>query len=235
MPAPLLELRRVSKSYLSGDVQVPVLKDANLQISAGESVAITGPSGSGKTTILNLLGTLDLPNSGSVQISGRDVASLGKQEIAQLRNQELGFVFQSHHLLPHCTVLENVIVPTLAKGGRASDEMIARASALLKRVGLEHRTEHLPGRLSGGERQRVAVVRALINSPKIILADEPTGALDRASAAEIGQLLSELNRIDNVTVVVVTHSQELAARFGRIVEVQAGKLIEGSRPTPTHP
>lgn len=234
MPVPLLELLQVSKSYLSGDVQVPVLKDASLQIFAGESAAITGPSGSGKTTILNLLGTLDLPDSGMVQISGRDIASLAKQEIAQLRNLMIGFVFQSHHLLPHCTVLENVLVPTLAQGGRASDMAMDRAKALLNRVGLAHRAEHLPSRLSGGERQRVAVVRALINSPKIILADEPTGALDRASAAEIGLLLSELNNIDHVTVVVVTHSQELAARFNRRIEVQAGKLIELSRSTSTH-
>ncbi|HTI70452.1 MAG TPA: ABC transporter ATP-binding protein [Candidatus Limnocylindria bacterium] len=235
MPVSLLELQRVSKSYLSGDVQVPVLKEADFQILTGTATAIVGPSGSGKSTLLNLLGTLDKPDSGSVLLSGQDVTRLDERALAAVRNREIGFVFQAHHLLPHCTVLENVLMPALAGGGHAASTTVDRAKTLLKRVGIDHRLEHLPGRLSGGERQRVAVVRALINSPKILLADEPTGALDRTSANEIGTLLLDLNREQQVTLVVVTHSQELASRFERVVEVNNGRLTEQLRKSPTRP
>jgi len=221
---PLLELRDVSKAY-PGAVPVPVLKGASLRVARGESVAIIGPSGSGKSTILNLLGTLDLPDAGTVSLKGRDLTQLTTSELAQVRNRQLGFIFQSHHLLPQCSVLENVLLPTLADGNSSPMEAEARARRLLDRVGLGARLNHLPGQLSGGERQRTAVVRALINQPALVLADEPTGALDRASAETLGQLLVELNREEGVTLIVVTHSQELAQQMGRQVELQDGKLL----------
>jgi lipoprotein-releasing system ATP-binding protein len=220
----LLELRRVSKAY-PGAVPVPVLCGADLRVLRGESLAILGPSGSGKSTVLNLLGTLDHPDAGSVTFDGREVSALPPAELARVRNRSIGFVFQNHHLLPQCTVLENVLLPTLAGGSESSEASEARARHLLERVGLAPRMNHLPGQLSGGERQRTAVVRALINQPLLVLADEPTGALDRASADNLGRLLVELNRNDGVALVVVTHSVELAQQMGRIVELRDGKLL----------
>lgn len=224
MSAPLLELRDVSKSY-PGPVPVPVLRGASLTITRGESVAIVGPSGCGKSTVLNLLGTLDLPDSGSLSFEGRDLTKLSAKELAAFRNRQIGFIFQQHHLLPQCSVLENVLLPTLADVNRAPADAEARARALLDRVGLDARLDHRPGQLSGGERQRAAVVRALINQPALLLADEPTGALDRASATEIGKLLVELNREQGVTLIVVTHSVELAALMDRTVELRDGKFV----------
>ena len=221
---PLAELRHVSKAY-PGAIPVPVLSGADLLVYRGESVAILGPSGSGKSTVLNLLGTLDVPDAGSVLLEGREVSGLDARELARVRNRKIGFVFQSHHLLPQCTVLENVLLPTLADAAASGDASEARARQLLERVGLSARMDHLPGQLSGGERQRTAVVRALINQPLLVLADEPTGALDRTSAGNLGRLLGELNREDGVTLVVVTHSQELAGQMGRTVQLQDGKLI----------
>jgi lipoprotein-releasing system ATP-binding protein len=223
MSAPLLEFRDVHKSY-PGPEPVPVLKGASLALARGESVAIVGPSGSGKSTILNLLGTLDLPDRGTITFDGRDLTQLTAQELAALRNRQIGFIFQSHHLLPQCSVLENILLPTLADANHSAPTAEPRARQLLDRVGLSHRLGHLPGKLSGGERQRVAVVRALINRPALLLADEPTGALDRASALNLGQLLVELNREEGVTLVVVTHSGELAQRMARTVELRDGKL-----------
>ncbi|MFM7101400.1 MAG: ABC transporter ATP-binding protein [Verrucomicrobiota bacterium] len=227
-PPPLLELRAVSKSYPSneGAPPVPVLREASLAIARGESVAIVGPSGSGKTTLLNLLGALDLPDAGEIWLDGQPLHGRPESELARLRNQSIGFVFQSHHLLPHCTVLENVLLPTLASGGRVPAATEARGRELLARVGLAGRLDHLPGRLSGGERQRVAVVRALINQPALLLGDEPTGALDHASAANLADLLTGLNREQGLTLVVVTHSLELAGRLQRVVEVREGRLVE---------
>jgi lipoprotein-releasing system ATP-binding protein len=222
--APLLELRDVHKSY-PGPEPVPVLKGASLALARGESVAIVGPSGCGKSTILNLLGTLDLPDRGTITLDGRDLTKLSAKELAALRNRQIGFIFQSHHLLPQCSVLENVLLPTLADAARTTSDAEQRARKLLDRVSLGHRLDHLPGKLSGGERQRAAVVRALINQPALLLADEPTGALDRASATNLGQLLVELNREEGVTLVVVTHSAELAQRMGRTVELLDGKLV----------
>ena len=222
--APLLELRSVSKSY-PGPTPVPVLREASLSVARSESLAIVGPSGSGKSTLLNLLGTLDTPDSGSVWFEGRDLTGLSAKELAVLRNRRIGFVFQNHHLLPQCTVLENVLIPTLAGAGRTPREAEHRARQLLDRVGLGHRIDHTPGRLSGGERQRTAVVRALINEPALLLADEPTGALDRVSAGEITKLLVELNRADGLTLIVVTHSAELAGLMGRSVELRDGNLV----------
>ncbi len=226
--APLLRLEGLSKQYPSAEGAAPlyILKEVTLDIAAGESVAIIGPSGSGKSTLLNVLGTLDRPSAGKVTFVGRDVTQLDELALAALRNREIGFIFQSHHLLPQCTVLENVLVPTLAEGGQRGPEKVERAKKLLARVGLAERLSHQPGQLSGGERQRVAVVRALINSPKLVLADEPTGALDRVSADTLAQLLVELNREEGVTLIVVTHALDLAKKMGRILELQDGKLVE---------
>lgn len=224
MSEPLLEFRDVFKAY-PGPQPVPVLLGASLSLARGESVAIVGPSGSGKSTILNLLGTLDLPDRGTITFDGRDLTKLDAKELAALRNRQIGFIFQSHHLLPQCSVLENVLLPTLADAKRTTSDTEQRARTLLDRVGLGHRLDHLPGKLSGGERQRVAVVRALINRPALLLADEPTGALDRASATNLGQLLVDLNREEGVTLVVVTHSTELAGLMGRTVELRDGNLI----------
>jgi ABC-type lipoprotein export system ATPase subunit len=220
MSKALVEVRGVSKSFRTGDHKVRVLDEVHLSVAAQESVAIVGPSGSGKSTLLNLLGTLDQPDQGTIVIDGKNLAMMAGDELAKFRNLNIGFVFQSHHLLPHLTVLENILVPVLAQASQVGEEILLRATQLLQRVGLSDREKHLPGRLSGGERQRVAVVRALINQPRLILADEPTGALDRVSAAEVGRLLLELNREHGITLVVATHSEELAARMDRIISME---------------
>lgn len=220
----VIELREVSKNY-PGVVPVTVLRAASLRVARGETVALVGPSGSGKSTLLNLLGTLDTPDSGSVWICGQDVTRLDAQGLARVRNRDLGFIFQSHHLLPQCSVLENVLLPTLAERRQTPAESEDRARRLLDRVGLGPRLSHLPGQLSGGERQRAAVVRALIQSPQVVLADEPTGALDRANAESLGRLLVDLNREEGMALVVVTHSLELARQMSRIVELQDGALL----------
>ena len=225
MSMALVEVRGVSKSFRTGDHKVRVLDEVHLSVAAQESVAIVGPSGSGKSTLLNLLGTLDQPDQGTIVIDGKNLAMMAGDELAKFRNLNIGFVFQSHHLLPHLTVLENVLVPVLAQESKVSEEVLLRATELLQRVGLEDRKKHLPGRLSGGERQRVAVVRALINQPRLILADEPTGALDRVSAAEVGRLLLELNREHGITLIVATHSEELASRLDRVLSMDNGTLV----------
>ena len=225
---PLLKLEKVSKIFVAaeGAAPVTVLRELSFEIGAGESVAIIGPSGSGKSTLLNIIGTLDQPSAGRVWLDGRDLSRLNENDLALVRNQQIGFIFQSHHLLPQCSVIENVLVPTVAdqRAGQARDVMV-RAEQLLKRVGLGDRMHHRPGQLSGGERQRVAVVRALINQPKLLLADEPTGALDRASAQGLAQLLVELNREEKVTLIVVTHAIDLARQMGRLVEMRDGQLV----------
>jgi ABC-type lipoprotein export system ATPase subunit len=224
----LLELVDVSKDYRGvsdGAGTVTVLHGVNLRVSKGESLAVTGPSGSGKSTLLNIIGTLDRATSGRVLLEGRDLSHLPDTDLDKIRNQEIGFVFQSHHLLPACTVLENVLVPAVAgRSGKTGPEVEERAHALLKRVGLDHRLGYRPGLLSGGERQRVAVVRALINQPKLLLADEPTGSLDQASAGELAELLVELNKEQGVTLIVVTHSTDLASRMGRAMELKGASL-----------
>lgn len=225
MSKALVEVHGVSKSFQTGDHKVRVLDGVHLSVAAQESVAIVGPSGSGKSTLLNLLGTLDQPDQGTIVIDGKNLSMMGGDELARFRNRNIGFVFQSHHLLPHLTVLENVLVPALAQASEVGDEVLLRANQLLQRVGLGDREKHLPGRLSGGERQRVAVVRALINQPRLILADEPTGALDRVSAAEVGRLLIELNREHGITLIVATHSEELAARMDRVLSMENGTLV----------
>ena len=225
MSKALVEGRGVSKSFRTGDHKVRVLDEVHLSVAAQESVAIVGPSGSGKSTLLNLLGTLDQPDRGTIVIDGKNLAMMAGDELAKFRNLNIGFVFQSHHLLPHLTVLENVLVPVLAQVPQVGEKVLLRATQLLQRVGLADREKYLPGRLSGGERQRVAVVRALINQPRLILADEPTGALDRVSAAEVGRLLLELNREHGITLIVATHSEELAARLDRVISMENGTLV----------
>lgn len=230
----VVELSDVVKSFPRGDGAEPVsvLKGISLSIENGEAVSIVGPSGSGKSTLLNIVGTLDQPSSGRVMIDGEAVHELDEVALADFRNQRLGFVFQSHHLLPQCTVLENVLVPTLAaRDPRIREAASERAPQLLKRVGLESRMDHRPAQLSGGECQRVAVVRALINQPKILLADEPTGALDGQSATALSELLLELNSEDGVTLIVVTHSMVLAEKMGRIFELKDGALVAESAPS----
>jgi ABC-type lipoprotein export system ATPase subunit len=227
-PAPLLKLVNVTRRYDSpaNAGALTVLDQVTLEVARGESLAIVGPSGSGKSTLLQIIGTLDRPTSGSVTLDGQDLNSLDEVQIAAVRNRQIGFVFQSHYLLPQCTVLENVLVPTLACSDAAlRDGAGERAERLLKRVGLGERKSHRPGELSGGERQRVAVVRALINQPQLLLADEPTGSLDHASAQQLGQLLLELNREEGVTLIVVTHARDLAQRMGRVLELKDGRLM----------
>src|SRR5438445_4985582 len=228
MSSPLLKLIDVSKRYESptGAEAVPVLRDVTLEIGRGESVAIVGPSGSGKSTLLNIMGTLDRPRSGQVLLDGHELSRLDDIQLAAVRNREIGFIFQSHHLLPQCNVLENVLVPTLANENAALRKgAVERAKRLLDKVGLGARLTHRPGQLSGGDRQRVAVVRALINQPKLLLADEPTGALDRASALNLADLLVQLNREEGVTLIVSTHAMNLAERMGRLVELKDGRLV----------
>jgi len=236
-PGPLLQLTKVTKRYDSpaAGTSLTVLEDISFEMMPDESLAIVGPSGSGKSTLLNIIGTLDQPASGEVILNGRNLNQLNEKQTAEARSRQIGFVFQAHYLLPQCTVMENVLVPTLAKkpnlssvsnsdrhsGGESAE---ARASRLLERVGLGARLSHRPGQLSGGERQRVSVVRALINQPQLLLADEPTGALDHASAQQLGQLLVELNREEHVALIVVTHSLELAARMSRVFELKDGRL-----------
>ena len=221
--AVVLRLENVYKQYESEDCSpVKVLKGISLTVKRGNSIAIVGPSGCGKSTLLNILGSLDSPTSGNIQLDGQELANLSEPELATVRNQKIGFIFQSHHLLPQCSVLENVLVPTLAEKGKASFDAIERAKQLLERSGLEHRLTHRPSQLSGGECQRVAVVRALINQPSLILADEPTGALDYSNAEAMTELLVNLNLEDQVTLIVVTHSTELAAKMGATYKLQNG-------------
>jgi ABC-type lipoprotein export system ATPase subunit len=203
------------------------LSNVNLTLDRGESLAVVGPSGCGKTTLLNIIGTLDRPTAGVVRLEGRNLTALDERALAEVRNRQIGFVFQLHHLLPQCTVLENVLVPTLAARNEVlRDGAPERARRLLERVGLGARLNHRPGQLSGGERQRAAVVRALINEPQLLLADEPTGALDRASAENLARLLADLNRELHLTLIAVTHSPDLARRMQRVVELRDGVLRE---------
>jgi ABC-type lipoprotein export system ATPase subunit len=230
----LIHLENVSKQFESPESAEPlvILREVSLRVEPGESLAIVGPSGSGKSTLLHILGTLERPTQGRVILQGEDLAGLTEVQLAAVRNRRLGFVFQAHYLLPQCTVFENVLVPTLAtrtdgklsSGTSGTESVEERGVRLLNRVGLGSRMSHRPGQLSGGERQRVAVVRALINQPRLVLADEPTGALDHASAEKLGQLLVDLNREEGVATVVVTHALDLARRMSRILELRDGRL-----------
>ena len=224
-----LAVDNVTKEYPTRDRPLSVLRGCSLALAAGQNAAILGPSGSGKSTLLYIIGTLDSPTAGRVRLDGVDPFGLGEKELAAFRNRRLGFVFQDHHLLPQCSVLENVLVPTLAdppasKTSGDTNAAADRARDLLKRVGLGDRMDHRPAEISGGERQRVAIARALIHKPALLLADEPTGNLDRTTAAQIGDLLLELQRDEGTMLLVVTHSLELAARFERRYELDDGRL-----------
>ncbi len=223
--AHLLELKNVSKQFEqpgAGETR-DILHNISLELTNGQSLSIMGPSGSGKSTLLNIIGALDRPTSGEVQIEGRSLTGLNDIELAKLRNTHIGFVFQAHHLLPQCTVLENVLVPTIPQKGQ-SKAIIKRAKQLIDRVGLKDRIEQLPSQLSGGECQRVAVVRALINQPSLLLADEPTGSLDGATAADLGELLVELNHEERIALIVVTHSADLAGMMAATAKLAGGRL-----------
>jgi lipoprotein-releasing system ATP-binding protein len=229
----MIELVDVTKTYgePGGAGAVNVLKGITLKIESGRSVVVVGPSGCGKSTLLNIIGGLDHPTGGRVLLDGKDLAAFDDKELARIRNHQIGFVFQLHHLLPQCTVLENVLIPTLAESDNAArGEARQRAETLLARVGLADRMSYRPGELSGGQRQRVAVARALINRPKLLLADEPTGSLDESTSQSIADLLAELNRDEGVTLVVVTHSRELASRIGPIMELSGGLLNDRGQP-----
>jgi len=209
----MLEVHNVSKDYAGAAENLRVLSDINLTLNAGESASIMGPSGSGKSTLLFILGALEPPTAGLVLLDGVNPAAMEEKELAAFRNQKIGFVFQDHHLLPQCDVLENVLVPTLAapRGGGAAD----RALDLLDQVGLRSRIHHQPHELSGGEKQRVALARALVMQPRLVLCDEPTGNLDRDSMVAVTSLLLELHSRNRNTVIVVTHNPEVAQKFGR--------------------
>ena len=221
----MLQADRIGMQYETPTEPLVVLRDVYLTLSNGDSASITGPSGSGKSTLLNVLGSLEPPTSGSVIVDGCDPYSLTAPELAQFRSRQVGFVFQDHHLLPQCTVLENVLLPALAHkrsgGGRAH-----RARMLLGRVGMTERIGHRPAQLSGGERQRVALARALINEPALILADEPTGSLDRSTSDAVADLLWELHSREARILIVVTHNETLAARAAKRFDLKDGVLVQ---------
>lgn len=219
----ILQCRQLTKRYRQGPLDVEVLKGVDLSIGIGERVAIMGASGSGKSTLLHLLGGLEKPTKGQIVIGEVDLAKVGSAKLAKLRNSTLGFVYQAHHLLGEFTVLENVAMPLLIAGISVKQARI-RAIEILGRVGLGHRIEHKPGEISGGERQRAAVARALINNPGLILADEPTGNLDSKTADQVYQLMLELNQELNVSLLVVTHDHELAARMGKVLHMEDGVI-----------
>ena len=218
-----LVVESLSKRYDTPSEPLVVLRDLDLTLERGAAMAVMGPSGSGKSTLLYTLGTLERPTSGAIRLDGEDVLALDGDALAAFRNRRIGFVFQDHHLLPQCTALENTLVPALA-GGSGRADAPRRAAELLDRVGLAARADHLPSELSGGEKQRVAIARALLNDPLLLLADEPTGNLDRKRAAEAADLLLELQRERNSILLLVTHSEELAARFPRRAQLIDGKL-----------
>ncbi|HGE6107884.1 TPA: ABC transporter ATP-binding protein [Vibrio cholerae] len=222
-PAPLVELQQICKHYTSGQNVVKALDGVDLTIRHGEFLAILGPSGSGKSTLMNVLGCLDKPTAGRYQLDGHPVDSLSTRQLAAIRNQKIGFVFQSFNLLEYASALDNVALPLVYAGVKAKDRR-RRATELLTRVGLADRLDHKPNQLSGGQKQRVAIARALINQPQILLADEPTGALDSKSGTEIEALFNELHR-EGRTIIVVTHDNELAKRTKRIVTIRDGQVV----------
>jgi lipoprotein-releasing system ATP-binding protein len=221
-----ITLQNLDKEYVTRSGPLPVLRGVNLSIEPGQALAITGPSGSGKSTLLHILGTLDQPTRGSYLLDQADPFSLKDADLARFRNQRIGFIFQEHHLLPQCSVLENVLIPTLVDPNNKPKEVEDFARQLLKRVGLADRLEHRPAELSGGERQRVAIARSLIRKPKLLLADEPTGNLDRKTAQSVGELLFELHREQKTILIVVTHSQDLAKVFPLRYEMSDGQLLK---------
>jgi len=225
----IVELNKINKTYQTqgSSVKQEVLKDLSFNVNKGDSIAVIGPSGSGKSTLLNIIGTLDIPNSGIVKLNGNEISRLNENQLAEIRNKHIGFIFQMHHLLPQLSLIENVLVPVIPQKDKAFKKAAYnRAIDLLNSVGLANDIHKHPGQLSGGESQRATVVRALINEPELILADEPTGSLDKKSAEQMGNLLTEINKKHNVAMVVVTHSQELANKMDVVYELQNGKLIK---------
>ena len=225
----IIELKDIFKSYKTDDEirAQEVLSNVSLQINKEDAIAIIGPSGCGKSTLLNIMGTLDTPTSGIVKLNGSNISILNNNQIAEIRNQKVGFIFQQHHLLPQLNLIENVMVPSaILKDKELKMVTFKRANELLDIVGLSESLHKRPGQLSGGECQRAAVVRALINKPDIILADEPTGSLDEESAEQIGNLLSEINNKHNIALVLVTHSIELAKKMDKIYKLNKGQLAE---------
>ena len=214
----------VRKEYPTPAEPLVVIRGVSLELSPGDAMAIVGPSGSGKSTLLNILGTLDQPSAGTVRLGDTDPFALPEPKLAEFRSRRIGFVFQEHHLLPQCTALENVLLPRIASAGKADDAAVARARDLLNRVGLANRQTHFPAELSGGERQRVAVARAMMNEPKLLLADEPTGNLDATNSKAVGELLADVAKQMRAILVVVTHSAALAATFGTRMTMSDGHL-----------
>ncbi len=221
----MLEIKSLTKSFQSGSgTRRIILDELNLSVQDGESVAIVGPSGSGKTTLLNMLGALDRPDSGDVFLDGEPVFSKNEKQLAQFRNQSIGFVFQLHHLLPQLNLLENILLPVVAQQSTVDSVSRKRAEELTQKLGIAGLQNQRPGQLSGGECQRTAVARALINQPRILLADEPTGALDQQSSNQLADLLLQLNREENTSLIVVTHSMTLASKMDKIYQLENGKL-----------
>ena len=225
MVKPIVVLENITKSYRIGKVVYEVLKGINLEVYPGEFVAIMGPSGGGKSTLLNIIGLLDRPTSGKYLLEGIEVSSLSKKELARLRNQKIGFIFQAFHLIPWATAMENVLMPLLYRKEGIKKEDIKRAENLLKRLGLEDRLDARPAELSGGQQQRVAIARALINNPSLLLADEPTGNLDTKSSEEVLKIFEELNQT-GLTIIMVTHDPEVAQKAQRIKTIRDGKFLE---------
>jgi lipoprotein-releasing system ATP-binding protein len=224
--SPLVEIRGLGRSFAAGGGSVEVLRGLDLDIAEGDRIAIVGQSGVGKSTLLHILGTLDHPTTGTLRFRGEDVFDRSREELAALRGRFLGFVFQFHHLLPEFSAIENIMMPGLIQGTDPA-EMRVRSEIILKDVGLMHRAEQAVGKLSGGERQRVAVARALVLDPPLILADEPTGNLDPSTGDQVAELLFEMNRTRGTTLVVVTHSRRMAERLGRVLVLKQGRLHMG--------
>ncbi len=218
-----LSVTNVSKQFPTRGEPLQVLRDVSLEMKAGENLAILGPSGCGKSTLLHLLGTLDAPTSGTIKLNDQDPFSLEESQLARFRNENIGFIFQEHHLLPQLSVLENVLVPAMATG-TPSEELVQRAHDLISRVGLENRLSHRPAELSGGERERAAVARSLLHRPLLLLADEPTGNLDRTNAQQVAQLLLEIQQQEQTMLVVVTHNNELADQLQKQTTLDNGQL-----------
>ena len=221
----LLEVRNLYKSYGSGTAKVEVLKGIDLTVESGDTVALVGPSGAGKSTLLHVMGTIDRPTSGQVLFDGKEIFSLSDQPLAAFRNRSIGFVFQFHHLLPEFSALENVMMPLLIAGVKKA-QAEGKARGLLDDVGLSHRITHRPGELSGGEQQRVAIARALVSSPRLLLADEPTGNLDMKTSEEVHALLYSIQKSTGISLVIVTHNERLAAGMARIVRLVDGSIVE---------
>ena len=222
----ILSLRNINKSYDEGKMEVPVLFDISLDVEEGEYVAIMGPSGSGKSTLMNIIGCLDVATSGEYILDGENIENKTDNEMSDIRNKTIGFVFQNFNLLPRDTALENVALPMLY-GGVHRSERLARAEEALKKVGLEDRMNFLPTQLSGGQKQRVAIARAIVNKPKLLLADEPTGALDTASGMQVMEIFKELNEKEGMTIVMITHEKEIADHAKRQMVIRDGRLLQG--------